>query len=165
MLIEFSYGLIFWMTVSFLTVLFILGKFAWKPILGALSERERTIEDALSEAKKARAEIASMKASNEELMRAAREERETLLKEARDVRDREIADAKNKAKAEADALLARARADIQNEKKAAMAEIKILVGDLSVQIAEQVLREKLGNDAAQRALVDRLLKDAEARMQ
>lgn len=165
MLIEFSYGLIFWMTVSFLTVLFILGKFAWKPILGALSERERTIEDALSEAKKARAEIASMKASNEELMRAAREERETLLKEARDVRDREIADAKNKAKAEADALLARARADIQNEKKAAMAEIKILVGELSVQIAEQVLREKLGNDAAQRALVDRLLKDAEARMQ
>jgi F-type H+-transporting ATPase subunit b len=165
MLIEFSYGLIFWMTVSFLTVLFILGKFAWKPILGALSERERTIEDALSEAKKARAEIASMKASNEELMRAAREERELLLKEARDVRDREIADAKNKAKAEADALLTRARADIQNEKKAAMAEIKILVGDLSVQIAEQVLREKLGNDAAQRALVDRLLKDAESRMQ
>jgi F-type H+-transporting ATPase subunit b len=98
-------------------------------------------------------------------MRAAREERETLLKEARDVRDREIADAKNKAKAEADALLARARADIQNEKKAAMAEIKILVGELSVQIAEQVLREKLGNDAAQRALVDRLLNDAEARMQ
>lgn len=164
-LVEPAFGLVFWMTLTFLTVLFILAKFAWKPILNSLHERERTIEDALGEARKAREEIASMKASNEELMRQARAEREELLKEARDVRDREIAEAKNKAKAEADAMLARARADIQNEKKAAMAEIKILVGELSVEIAEKVLREKLNNDPAQRALVDRMLKDAEARMQ
>jgi F-type H+-transporting ATPase subunit b len=109
MLIQFSFGLIFWMTVSFLAVLFILKKFAWKPILGVLSERERTIEDALSEAKKAREEIAAMNARNEDLMRQAREEREVLLKEARDIRDKEIGEAKAKAKAEAEALLSRAR--------------------------------------------------------
>ena len=164
MLIEFSFGLIFWMTVSFLVVLFILGKFAWKPILGVLSERERTIEDALSEAKKARAEIAAMSARNEELMRAAREEREVLLKEARDIRDKEIAEAKDKAKVEAAAMLDRARAEIRNEKSAAMADIKTLVGELSVEIAEKLLREKLSDDAAQRALVDRMLKEAEARL-
>jgi F-type H+-transporting ATPase subunit b len=163
-LVEPAFGLVFWMTLSFLTVLFILAKFAWKPILTSLHEREKTIEDALSEARKAREEIANMKASNEDLMRQARAEREELLKEARDVRDREIATAKDKAKAEADAMLGRARAEIQNEKKAAMAEIKILVGDLSVEIAEKILREKLGDDQAQRALVDRMLKDAETRM-
>ena len=108
MLIEFSFGLIFWMTVSFLVVLFILGKFAWKPILGVLSERERTIDEALNEAKKARDECAVLKAQNEDLMRAAREERELMLKEARDIRDREISEAKAKAKAEGDAMLTRA---------------------------------------------------------
>ena len=100
MLIEFSFGLIFWMTVSFLTVLFILRKFAWKPILSTLSERERTIEDALNEAKKAREEIAAMNSRNAELDRAAREERELLLKEARDIREKEITEAKEKAKVE-----------------------------------------------------------------
>jgi F-type H+-transporting ATPase subunit b len=164
MLIEFSYGLIFWMTVSFLAVLFILRKFAWKPILGALSEREQSIEDALSEAKKARAEIAAMNARNEDLMREAREEREVLLKEARDIRDKEIAEAKDKAKVEATAMLERARAEIRNERNAAVADIKMLVGELSVEIAEKLLREKLADDAAQRALVDRMLKEAEARL-
>ena len=172
MLIQFSFGLIFWMTVSFLAVLFILKKFAWKPILGALSERERTIEDALSEAMKAGAycavraelEIAAMTSRNEQLDRAAREEREVLLKEARDIRDKEIAEAKEKAKVEVAAMLERARAEIRNEKSAAVADIKMLVGELSVEIAEKLLREKLTDDAAQRALVDRMLKEAEARL-
>ena len=124
MLIEPSFGLIFWMTVSFLAVLFILKKFAWKPILGTLHERERSIEDALNEAKKAREEIAAMNARNEDLMREAREEREVLLKEARDIRDREIAAAKTRAREEADALLARAREEIRNEKNAAIVEMK-----------------------------------------
>jgi F-type H+-transporting ATPase subunit b len=137
MLIQFSFGLIFWMTVSFLAVLFILKKFAWKPILGVLSERERTIEDALSEAKKAREEIAAMNARNEDLMRQAREEREVLLKEARDIRDKEIGEAKAKAKAEAEALLSRARVDIQNEKNAAITEMKNQVAELSILVAEQ----------------------------
>jgi F-type H+-transporting ATPase subunit b len=164
MLIQFSFGLIFWMTVSFLAVLFILRKFAWKPILETLNERERGIEDALSEAKKAREEMAALNARNEDLNRAAREEREVLLKEARDIRDKEIAEAKEKAKAEAAAMIERARAEIRNEKNAALADIKMLVGELSVEIAEKLLREKLADDAAQRALVDRMLKEAEARL-
>ncbi|TXI81130.1 MAG: F0F1 ATP synthase subunit B [Flavobacteriales bacterium] len=163
MLIEFSFGLIFWMTVSFLVVLFILGKFAWKPILAALGERERSIEDALNEAKKARAEIAAMNSQNEELMRAAREERETLLKEARDIRDREIATAKDKAKAEADSLLARARADIQNEKNAAITEMKNQVAELSILVAERILKEKLGDATAQKALMDKVMSEADLR--
>jgi F-type H+-transporting ATPase subunit b len=163
MLIQFSFGLIFWMTVSFLAVLFILKKFAWTPILGALSERERTIEDALSEAKKAREEIAAMNARNEDLMRQAREEREVLLKEARDIRDKEISEAKAKAKAEADALLSRARIDIQNEKNAAITEMKNQVAELSILVAEQVLREKLADSAAQQSLVDKVMNEAELR--
>ena len=163
MLIQFSFGLIFWMTVSFLAVLFILKKFAWKPILGVLSERERTIEDALSEAKKAREEIAAMNARNEDLMRQAREEREVLLKEARDIRDKEIGEAKAKAKAEAEALLSRARVDIQNEKNAAITEMKNQVAELSILVAEQVLREELADNAAQQSLVDKVMNEAELR--
>ena len=100
-LVQPAFGLVFWMTLSFLTVLFILAKFAWKPILKSLHEREQGIEDALNESKRMREEMARMAANNEELMRQAREEREVLLKEARDIRDREIAEAKAKAKAEA----------------------------------------------------------------
>ena len=142
MLIEFSFGLIFWMTVSFLTVLFILKKFAWKPILGALSERERTIEDALNEAKKAREEIAAMSSRNEELMRDARESR---------------------AKVEADAILSRARIDIQNEKMAAITEMKNQVAELSILVAERILKDKLSENAAQQSLVDKVMTEAELR--
>ncbi|MGV3636089.1 MAG: F0F1 ATP synthase subunit B [Flavobacteriales bacterium] len=163
MLIEFSFGLIFWMTVSFLVVLFILGKFAWKPILGVLGERERTIEDALNEAKRARAEFAAMTAQNEELMRAAREEREVLLKEARDIRDREISEAKVKAKAEGDAMISRAREEIRNEKNAAITEMKNQVAELSILVAERILKEKLGDPAAQKALVDKVMAEADMR--
>lgn len=163
MLVEFSFGLIFWMSVSFLVVLYILGKFAWKPILGVLSERERTIEDALNAAQKAREEIAAMNARNEELMREAREERELLLKEARDIRDREVAEAKAKAKAEGDALLARAREDIRNEKNAAITEMKNQVAELSILVAERILREKLADGAAQNALVEKVINEADLR--
>lgn len=163
MLIEFSYGLIFWMTVSFLTVLFILAKFAWKPILKGLKDRETSIADALNEAKKAREEMTALNARNEELMREAREERELLLKEARDIRDREIAEAKSKAKAEADALLARARTDIQNEKNAAITEMKNQVAELSILVAERILREKLDSSAAQQSLVDKVMAEADMR--
>ena len=141
-LVEPSFGLIFWMTLSFLAVLFILAKFAWKPILNGLKEREASIADSLNEAKKAREEIAAMNARNEDLMREARAERELMLKEARDIRDREISEAKAKAKAEADALLGRAREDIRNEKNAAIAEMKNEVAQLSILVAERILKEK-----------------------
>lgn len=162
-IVEPSFGLIFWMTLSFLAVLFILAKFAWKPILKGLKDREASIADALNEAKKAREENAAMFAKNEELMRAAREEREVLLKEARDIRDKEIASAKAKARAEGDALLARAREEIRNEKNAAITEMKNQVASLSILVAERILKDKLGDPAAQKALVDKVMAEAEMR--
>lgn len=162
-LVQPAFGLVFWMTLSFLTVLFILARFAWKPILTSLREREQGIEDALNESKRMREEMGRMQASNEEMMRQAREEREQLLKEARDIRDREIADAKARAKAEADALLGRAREDIRNEKNAAITEMKNQVAELSIQIAERILKEKLGDAAVQKALVDKVMNEADLR--
>lgn len=162
-LVEPSFGLIFWMTLSFLAVLLILAKFAWKPILNGLKEREASIADALNKAEQARAENALMMAKNEDLMRQAREERELMLKEARDIRDKEIAGAKAKAKAEGDALLARAREDIRNEKNAAITEMKNQVADMSILIAERILKEKLGDAAAQKALVDKVMAEADMR--
>ena len=162
-LVQPAFGLVFWMTLSFLTVLFILAKFAWKPILKSLHEREKGIEDALSESKRMREEMAKMTASNEEMMRQARAERDSLLKEARDIRDKEIADAKAKAKAEADTLLGRAREDIRNEKNAAITEMKNQVAELSILVAERILREKLGDTATQKALVDKVMAEADLR--
>ncbi|MCB0772632.1 MAG: F0F1 ATP synthase subunit B [Flavobacteriales bacterium] len=162
-LVEPAFGLIFWMTLSFGVAFFLLAKFAWKPILNALHERERSIEDAIGEARKAREEVAAMKAGNEELLQQARNERDQLLKEAREIRDREIAGAKDRAKAEADAILARAREDIRNEKNAAITEMKNLVGELSIEVAERILREKLSDKAAQEALLEKVLKESDLR--
>lgn len=156
-------GLLFWMCLSFGIVFLLLRKYAWKPILSSVKARESSIEDALNEAKKMREDMAKMSAGNEELMRQAREEREVLLKDARDIREKEIAGAKAKAKSEADALLARAREDIRNEKNAAITEMKNQVAELSVTVAEIILRDKLSNEAAQHALVDKVMKDADLR--
>lgn len=158
-----SIGLLFWMCLSFGIVVLLLGKYAWKPILNSIREREEGITDALNEARRMREEIAGLKAGNEALMAQAREEREVLLKEARDIRDREIAEAKTRARAEADALLGRARDDIRNEKMRAIGELKSQVAELSIQVAETILRDKLGNSVAQEALVDKVMKDAELR--
>jgi len=160
-LVEPAFGLIFWMTLSFGIVFFLLAKFAWKPILKALHEREQSIEDAIGEARKAREEVAAMKAGNEDLLKEARAERELMLKEARDIRDKEIADAKGRAKAEADAILARAREDILNEKNAATTEMKNQVGELSIVVAERILRDKLGDKAAQQTLLDKVMKESD----
>ncbi|MBK7554784.1 MAG: F0F1 ATP synthase subunit B [Flavobacteriales bacterium] len=156
-------GLLFWMCLSFGIVVWLLAKYAWKPILKSVSDREHSIEDALNEAKKMRAEMATMTAGNEALMRQAREDRELLLKEARDIRDREIAAAKGKAKAEGDALLARAREDIRNEKSAAATDLKNEVGELSIRIAERILRDKLGDSATQKALVEKVMNERNLR--
>ena len=159
-LVEPAFGLIFWMVLSFGIAFFLLAKFAWKPILSALDERERSIEDAIGEARKARDEVAAMKAGNEELLQSARAEREKLLKEARDIRDKEVAEAKELARAQADALLARAREDIRNEKNAAIVEMKNQVGELSILVAERILRQELKDKSAQQALVDQVLKES-----
>lgn len=160
-LVEPAFGLIFWMTLSFGIVFFLLAKFAWKPILNALHEREQSIEDAIGEARKAREEVAAMKAGNEDLLREARAEREQMLKEARDIRDKEIAEARARAKAEGDAMLVRARDEIRNEKNAAITEMKNQVGELSIVVAERILREKLGDKAAQQALLDKVMKESD----
>ena len=156
-------GLLIWMCISFGIVVFLLGKYAWKPILGAVKTREQSIADALNEAKKMRDDMAKMSANNEEIMRQARADRELLLKEARDIRDKEISEAKGRAKTEADAMLGRAREDIRNEKNAAIVELRNQVADLSLMVAERILKEKLGDAAAQKALVDKVMGEVDLR--
>ena len=158
-LVKPEFGLVFWMTLSFLIVVFILSKFAWGPILNSLKERETSIEDALNAAKKAKDEVANMKAENEALLQEARQERDRMMKEARDTKDAIVSEARSKAKSESDRLLAMARESIQNEKMAAITELKNQVATLSIEIAEKVIRQQLANDEKQKALVTELLKD------
>lgn len=149
-------GLVAWSTIAFLIVLFLLKKFAWGPILGALSEREKSIEDALSSAEKARAEMATLVARNEEIMQQAREERTSILKEANTVKEQIIADAKEKAQAEASKIVAAAKEDIEVQKKAAMADMKNAAAELSLSIAEKVLSRELSDKGAQEKFVNEL---------
>ena len=158
-LVKPEFGLVFWMTVSFLIVVFILRKFAWGPILSSLKERETSIEDALNAAKKAKDEVANMKAENEQLLKQARNERDLMLKEARDTKDAIVNEARAKAQTEADRMIASARETIQNEKMAAITELKNQVATLSIEIAEKVIRQQLASDEKQKALVNDLLKD------
>lgn len=158
-LIKPEFGLIFWMFLSFLTVLFILGKFAWPMILKSLKEREESIANALDSARKAKEEMAALTADNEKLLMQARAERDSLLKEARDTKDSIIAEAKNKAQAEANKIMAQARDSINTEKIAAIAELKNQVAAMSIEIAEKILRQELSNDDKQRNLMEGLIKD------
>jgi len=158
-LVQPAFGLVFWMLVSFLIVLFILGKFAWKPILKALKERETSIEDALRSADKAREAMENLKADNEKLLNEARAERERMLREARDTKDSIINEAKGKATTEANRLLQMAREAITNEKQAAITELKNQVATLSIEIAEKILREQLKDAAKQKELAKKYLKE------
>jgi F-type H+-transporting ATPase subunit b len=158
-LVKPEFGLVFWMLVSFLIVLFILGKFAWKPILKALKERETSIEDALRSADKAREAMENLKADNEKLLSEARAERERMLREARDTKDAIINEAKGKATTEANRLLQMAREAITNEKLAAITELKNQVATLSIEIAEKILREQLKDAGKQKELAEKYLKE------
>ena len=158
-LVKPEFGLIFWMTLSFLIVLFLLKKFAWKPILDSLKERETSIEDALNSAKKARDEVSNMKAENERILQEARNERDVLLKQARETKDQIVNEARGKAQIEADRIITIARETINNEKMAAITELKNQVATLSIEIAEKVIRQQLSTDEKQKALVNDLLKD------
>ena len=150
-------GLLFWMLVSFSLVLFLLKKFAWKPILNSLKERENSITEALNSAKRAKEEMASLKSENEKLLAQARAERDVILKEARDAKDSIIIEARSKATTEADRLLQIAREAIQNEKMAAITELKNQVATLSIDIAEKILKEELSNPEKQKQLVKSFL--------
>ena len=154
-----DYGTIFWMIIIFGIVLFILKKFAWAPILNALKEREQSISDALHSAENARKEVAGLKASNDQILAEARREKEVILKEAREIKDKIIAEAKLQANAETQKGIENARMQIQAEKTAAINDIKKQVAELSVMIAEKVVRQQLDNSKNQEILVEELLKD------
>ena len=142
-------GLIFWTTISFAILYFILAKFAWKPILGAVNEREKSIKDALSAAEKAKEEMVNLKADNEKILKEAKIERETLLKEARDIKSKIIAEAEREATLKANKLIESAKIAIANEKAIAMKELKNTVVDLSLGIAEKLLSKELDNKEKQ----------------
>lgn len=152
-------GLIFWTTVVFLLLVFLLSKYAWKPILHSIKTREQGIADALASAEKAKEEMKALQAGNEKILAEARAERDALLKEARDTKDTIINEAKSKAKSEADRILSAAREQIDNEKNAAITELKNQVAKLSIDIAEKILRSELSSDDKQKTLVNNLMKD------
>ena len=155
-----GFGLIFWTAISFIFLLLILRKFAWKPILGAVSEREEGIKDALASAENARKEMENLQADNERILQEARMERETMLKEARELKTKMIADAESDAKEQANKIITQAQAAIESEKKAAMAELKNHVAGLSLSIAEKVVGEELSNKDQQLKLVESMLGEA-----
>ena len=157
---DFSFGLFIWQIILFLLLLFLLRKFAWKPILKAVEDRETGIKDALDSAEKAKLEMANLQADNEKLLQEARAERDTMLKEAREMKTKMIADAKEEAQAEANKTIANAQVAIEGEKKAAIAELKQTVATLSVEIAEKVVKQELSEKSKQLELVDTMLKDA-----
>ncbi|MFO8145930.1 MAG: F0F1 ATP synthase subunit B [Bacteroidota bacterium] len=152
-------GLFFWQTIVFLVLIILMAKFAWKPILGAVKSREDSINDALASAENAKKEMQNLKADNEKLLKEARGERDALLREAREIKDKMIADAGAEAQEKANQIVAQAQITIQNEKNAAMADIKNQVASLSIEIAEKVVREELSNKDKQRKLVETMLDD------
>ncbi len=158
-LVKPEFGLIFWMCISFGIILWILGKFAWKPILKMLSDRENSIQDALDSAERAKEEMKALQAGNEKILAEARHERDLMLKDAREIREKMIADAKGIAATEGERMLKSARENIQNEKMAAITDLKNQVGVLSLEIAEKILKSELASDEKQKALVNTLLKD------
>ncbi len=151
-----SFGLLIWTLLAFLIVFFILKKFAWKPILNSLKEREHTIADSLATAEKVRAEMSQLKSENEALLAKAREERAQLLKEARDTKDRIINEAKEQAKVEANKIIVDAQAAIQQQKMAALTDVKNQVGNLVIEVAEKVLRRELGDKTQQETFIKKL---------
>ena len=152
-------GLIFWQLLGFLGLLFILIKFAWKPMLAALEERESSIEHALKAAETARNEMANLKAENEKLLAEARLERDVILKKAQDASNKMIEDAKAEASKQGAQMIENAKAVIETEKKAALAEVKTQVAVLTLEVTEKLLRKNLSDEKAQKELVDEFIKD------
>jgi F-type H+-transporting ATPase subunit b len=154
-----SAGLIFWQLIGFLALLFILIKFAWKPILASLAEREASIDGALKSAEQARNEMANLKAENEKLLQEARLERDVILSKAHEASLKMIEDAKSESSRQGALLIESAKAVIETEKKAALTEVKNQVALLTLEVTEKLLRKKLGDDKAQVELVDQFIKD------
>jgi F-type H+-transporting ATPase subunit b len=153
-------GLLFWTFISFAILFFVLRKFAWKPILGTVNDREQSIKDALASAESAKKEMENLTADNERILKEARAEREMMIKEARDLKVKMISDAKEEAKTTADSMIVQAQEAIENEKKSAMADLKSQVASLSVEIAEKVVKDELSNKDRQLKIVEDMLGEA-----
>lgn len=152
-------GLIIWQTLIFLGLFFVLTKFAWKPIVSSLKEREQSIQGALDEAERARKEMSQMKSENEALLKAARDERDKILREARDIANKLNEEAQGEAKKSADKIIQDAKAAIEIEKQAALRDVREQVAIFSLEIAERLMKRNLSSDASQKELVDDFLKD------
>ena len=152
-------GLIIWMTIAFLVVWIGLGKMAWPAIMNSINERTKGIEESLAAAEKAKEEMSKLQADNQAILKEAREEQSRILAEAKEIREKMIAEAKDKAQEEANKLIASAMENIENEKMAAMTEIKNHVATLSIDIAEKILKSQLADDAKQKELMNTLLDD------
>lgn len=150
-----EFGLLFWMLVSFSILLILLKKFAWKPILKALADRENSIDEALKSAQLAKEEMAKLQASNQQILKEAMLEREKIVKEATNLKDTIISEAKAKAVVEAEKVIENARIAIEREKTAALEEIKNKIAVFSIDIAEKILQEKLGDIDQQKKMVDK----------
>ena len=158
---EFSLGLFFWQTLIFVGLIFLLKKYAWKPILSAVNEREASIQDALEAAKEARSEMESLQSDNQRILKEARAQKETLLKEARTIRSEMINTAKVEAQSEANKILSQAQEAIQNEKRTAVNELKDHVSSIALDIATKVLQNELESKDKQMQLVSKLLQDSD----
>lgn len=156
---QFSLGLFILQTVLFIGLVLLLKKFAWKPILDAVNDREEGIKNALLSAENAKKEMQNLQASNERILQEARLERDTLLKEAREIKEKMIADAKEEATTQGARMIEQAKTAIESEKNAAMAELKSQVSSLSLEIAEKLLKDELSNKEAQMKLVEKMLGD------
>jgi len=152
-------GLIFWMLVSFSLVLFVLGKYAWGPIMKGIHQREDTIEKALEAANEAKKEMLQLKAGNEQLLRDAKDERDALMRDARKVKEKILDEAREKANEEAARIMENARENIQFEKMAAINELKNQIASISIEIAEKLIGKELENMKQQHELTEKLLKD------
>ena len=158
---EFSLGLFFWQTLLFVGLLFLLAKYAWKPILSAVEERENTIKDSLEAAEKAKVDMEAVQADNKRILKEARVERDALLAEAKKTSTQIVNEAKEAAQTQADKIAAAAQAAIQQEKNAAINDLKAQVAGLSVDIAQKVLQGELADQKKQEQLVEKLVNDIE----
>lgn len=154
-----DFGLLFWTGLVFICLLFVLTKFIWKPILGAVNEREEKITEALELAVKTKAEMQSLQAENQNILKEARAERDSIVKEAKEIASKMVADAKDNAKKESEKVVVAARQTIEAEKSAAIAELKSQVATLSIEIAEKVVRGELDSSDKQKALAEKLVGD------
>ena len=151
-------GLMFWTVVIFMLLLILLKKFAWKPILKAVDDRNNSINEALASAEKAKSEMEQLSADNDKILNEAHNQRDSIIKEARDIKIKTIADAKNKASIEAEKIISSAKEQIKNEKMKAMTELKNEIADISIQMAEKIIKTELKDAKSQKKLIEEDLK-------